>query len=62
MNVDDHAIKQVDTRIVYQPRYMRLREDDIQRGDDSLGIYSYVEKPDFALIIAMENGGFHGAN
>jgi len=38
---------------------MRLREDDIQRIDGSHGIYSYVEKPDFALIIAMENNGFH---
>lgn len=38
---------------------MQLREDAIQRPDGSQGIYSYVEKPDFALIIPVERGGFH---
>jgi hypothetical protein len=38
---------------------MQLREDVIQRPDGSQGIYSYVEKPDFALIIPVERDGFH---
>ncbi|MGH3852790.1 MAG: NUDIX domain-containing protein [Pseudonocardiaceae bacterium] len=38
---------------------MRLREDAIQRPDGSQGIYSFVEKPDFALIIPVERDGFH---
>ena len=38
---------------------MRLREDGIRRPDGSTGTYAYVEKPDFALIIPAENGGFH---
>ncbi|MEU4836536.1 NUDIX hydrolase [Streptosporangium sp. NPDC023615] len=59
MDTDGQSIKQIATRLAYQSRYMRLREDDIQRPDGSRGIYSYVEKPDFALIIAMENNGFH---
>jgi hypothetical protein len=33
---------------------MQLREDMIQRPDGSQGIYSYVDKPDFALIIPVE--------
>jgi 8-oxo-dGTP pyrophosphatase MutT (NUDIX family) len=28
-------------------------------SDGSTGIYSYIEKPDFALIIPAENDGFH---
>ncbi|MGH3686075.1 MAG: NUDIX domain-containing protein [Pseudonocardiaceae bacterium] len=38
---------------------MQLREDVIRRPDASQGIYSYVEKPDFALIIPVEQDGFH---
>lgn len=38
---------------------MRLREDVIQRPDGSEGIYSYIDKPDFALIIPIEQDGFH---
>jgi 8-oxo-dGDP phosphatase len=52
-------IEQTSTRVVYETPHMRLREDGIRRPDGSAGIYSYVEKPDFALIIPAENGGFH---
>lgn len=38
---------------------MQLREDVIERADGSRGIYTYVEKPDFALIIPVEHDGFH---
>ena len=53
------AIEQLSTRVAYQTRYLRMREDQIRRPDGSGGIYSYVEKPDFALVIPVENGGFH---
>ncbi|SDI55055.1 hypothetical protein SAMN05421505_1685 [Sinosporangium album] len=52
-------IKQLSSTIVHETPYMRLRHDEIQRMDGSRGLYSYVEKPDFALIIPMENDGFH---
>lgn len=58
-DTDNQAIKQVSTKVVYETRYMRLREDRIQRQDGSLGIFSYVEKPDFALVIPLEDDGFH---
>lgn len=38
---------------------MQLREDVIERPDGSQGIYSYIEKPDFALIIPVERDGFY---
>lgn len=53
------VIEQTSTRVVYENVHMRLREDGIRRPDGSVGTYAYVEKPDFALIIPIENGGFH---
>jgi 8-oxo-dGDP phosphatase len=53
------TIEQLTTRVAYQTPYLRLREDRIRRPDGSDGIYSYVDKPDFALVIAVENSGFH---
>jgi len=42
------------SRIVYENRWMRVREDTIERADGSAGIYGVIEKPDFALIIPIE--------
>ena len=53
------TIEQLATRVAYQTPYLRLREDRIRRPDSSVGVYSYVDKPDFALVIAVENDGFH---
>lgn len=54
MTAGDHAdIQTLDTRIVYENRWMRVREDAIRRPDGSLGIYSVVEKPDFVVIVPV---------
>lgn len=53
------AIEQTSTRVAYESPYLRLLEDGIRRPDGSPGIYSYIDKPDFALIIPVEDGGFH---
>lgn len=55
----DPIIQRISSRIVYQNPWMQLREDVIERPDGSRGIYSYVDKPDFALIIPVERDGFH---
>ncbi len=55
----DATIQRVTSRIVYENPWMQLREDVIHRPDGSRGIYSYVDKPDFALIIPVEQDGFH---
>jgi ADP-ribose pyrophosphatase len=39
--------------IVYQNRWMTVREDEIIRADGSSGIYGVVEKADFAVIVAI---------
>jgi 8-oxo-dGTP pyrophosphatase MutT (NUDIX family) len=56
---DAQTVEQVSSRIAYETRYLRLHEDVIRWPDGSPGIYSYVERPDFALVIPVENGGFH---
>jgi ADP-ribose pyrophosphatase len=47
------------TRVVYENRWMRVREDAIRRRDGSAGIYGVVEKPDFVVIAAVEGGSVH---
>ncbi len=55
----DATIQRISSRIVYQNPWMQLREDEIRRPDGSQGIDTYVEKPDFALIIPVDRDGFH---
>ena len=38
---------------------MSISEDAIERADGSSGIYGVVEKPDFALVVPVDRGGFH---
>jgi ADP-ribose pyrophosphatase len=58
MAIDEPAdIETVGTRVVYENRWMRVREDTIRRRDGSSGIYSVVEKPDFVVIAPVEDNG-----
>jgi ADP-ribose pyrophosphatase len=52
-------MKTTGSRVVYQNRWMRVREDAIERDDGSAGIYGVIEKPDFALIIPIENDSLY---
>lgn len=52
-------IARTSSEVVYQNRWMRVREDRILRADGSPGIYGVVEKPDFAVIAAVEDGCVH---
>jgi ADP-ribose pyrophosphatase len=52
-------IECVDSKLIYKNRWMALREDRIRRADGSPGIYSVVEKPDFAVIAAIQDGHIH---
>ena len=47
-------IETTGTRVVYQNRWMRVREDDIRYRDGSRGIYGVVEKPNFVVIAALD--------
>jgi len=50
---------QIATREVYRNRWMSVREDDIRHPDGSPGIYGVVDKPTAALIVPVEDDGFH---
>lgn len=47
------------SRIVYENRWMTVREDELERDDGSTGIYGIIEKPDFALVIPFDGDGFY---
>jgi 8-oxo-dGTP pyrophosphatase MutT (NUDIX family) len=53
------AIRQISSKVVYANSWMTVREDQIERANGTSGIYGYVVKPDFVLVIPMERGGFH---
>ena len=56
-NVD---IETLGTRVVYENRWMLVREDAVRRRDSSEGIYGVVEKPAFVVIVPLEeDGGIH---
>jgi 8-oxo-dGTP pyrophosphatase MutT (NUDIX family) len=59
---DDPATPDVRTLasgVIYSDAWIRLRKDEIERRDGSRGNYAFIEKPDFALVIPAEGGGFH---
>jgi ADP-ribose pyrophosphatase len=49
-------VKTLTSQVVYKNSWMTVREDIVQRENGSTGIYGIVEKPDFAVIAAIENG------
>jgi len=54
--VSKPEIETTGSTVVYKNRWMSLREDAIVRSDGSTGLYSVVEKPDFAVIAAVSEG------
>ena len=52
-------IVQIDTRIVYKNRWMRVREDRVRRPNGDHGLFGVVEKPDFALIVPFDGQKYH---
>lgn len=56
---NEPEIRTLSSKIVYANRWMTVREDAIARPDGSQGIYGVVEKPDFAVVAALEAGQVH---
>ena len=46
------------SREVYRNPWTRVREDVLERPDGSTFVYGVVERPDFALILAVDRDGF----
>ncbi|MGH3756310.1 NUDIX domain-containing protein [Actinophytocola sp.] len=56
---EDVPVRRLSSRLVYQNAWLSVREDRVQRLDGSRGVYSVVDRPDAAMIIATERDGFH---
>ncbi len=52
-------IKQLSSKVVYQNKWMTVREDQIRRPSGNTGIYGVVDKPDFSVIAAIESNYIH---
>jgi 8-oxo-dGTP pyrophosphatase MutT (NUDIX family) len=53
------SIETVASREIYRNSWFSLREDDIRRPDGSNGIYTVVDRPTYALVIAQDGDRFH---
>jgi 8-oxo-dGDP phosphatase len=51
-------IRTVSSRVVYQNPWLSVREDAIERADGSPGIYSVIDKGNYAVVLPYENDGF----
>lgn len=47
-------IETLDTRLIYENRWMRLKEDRIRRESGAEGIYAYIEKSHAAVVIPFD--------
>jgi ADP-ribose pyrophosphatase len=50
------SIRTLSTREIYRNRWIRLREDEIERSSGVHGIYSVIDKQDCAIILPIEDG------
>ena len=49
-------IQTMSSRVVYENRWMRVREDDILHTSGRPGLYGVVEKSDFVVIAPVDRG------
>ncbi len=52
-------IEKLNSKVVYQNKWMTVREDSIRRPGGGEGIYGVVDKPDFVAIIPVQDGHIH---
>ena len=55
----DEDIATTGTRVVYENRWMRVREDRIAYADGTPGLYGVVEKRPFVLVVARDGDRVH---
>ena len=44
------------TRVVYENRYVTLRQEAVRYPDGSEGAYTFIERPAYAIVAAIEDG------
>jgi ADP-ribose pyrophosphatase len=45
------------SRVAYETRWIRIREDRVLHADGREGLYSVVEQPDFVVVMALDATG-----
>ena len=48
-------ITTLSSRIAYENRWLRVREDRIRRRDGSDGLYGVVERSDFVVVVPFQD-------
>ncbi len=51
------GITTISSRIAYENRWTRVREDIIRRADGSDGLYGVVERNDFVVVLPLHDDG-----
>jgi 8-oxo-dGTP pyrophosphatase MutT (NUDIX family) len=49
-------ITAISSRIAYENRWLRVREDIVRRRDGSQGLYGVVERSDFVVVVPLQDG------
>jgi 8-oxo-dGTP pyrophosphatase MutT (NUDIX family) len=57
--VAEQGIRALSSQVIYADEWLALRRDEIEYPDGRRSHYAVVDKPDFALVIPAERGGFH---
>ncbi|HEX3791268.1 MAG TPA: NUDIX hydrolase [Pseudonocardiaceae bacterium] len=52
-------MESLESHQVYANPWMTVREDAIRHADGTPGIYGVIDKPDYALVIAMDGDRLH---
>ncbi|WP_344131085.1 NUDIX hydrolase [Saccharopolyspora halophila] len=52
-------MEQMSSREIYANPWMVVREDDVRRDDGSEGVYGVIDKPTYALVIALDDSRVH---
>jgi 8-oxo-dGTP pyrophosphatase MutT (NUDIX family) len=56
---DGPSTRRLDSRVVYENAWVTITEDAIEYPDGSTGIYGVVHKPDYAVVIPLEDDRVH---
>ncbi|MFI0163484.1 NUDIX domain-containing protein [Streptomyces sp. NPDC017095] len=56
---DEPELTATGSTVVYENRWMSVREDTTVRADGTPGLYGVVHKPDFAVVVPYADDGFH---
>ncbi len=51
----EHEVTQLTTRIAYENRWLRVREDTVRRADGSEGLYGVVERREFVVVVPWQD-------